>query len=155
MPASLEPRAPVPVIRPTTCTRPLAIGTISPILYVRAIKHPQFVYITILDQRSQLLPNLFYMAHSTKPLSKLIEYLIITQVKDRFGYVRHCCLMNDCSEVLERVTDYFEGDKKAVGHWFCSRNQLLGDERPVVMVLMGRKKKLTKFVNNALRGTRA
>ena len=99
--------------------------------------------------------NLLNMANWDRPITKLIEYLIITRVRDQFGYVRHCCLMNDCSEIFQGVVDYFEGDKKAVGHWFCSRNQLLGDERPVVMVLMGRKKKLTKFVNNALKGTRA
>ena len=64
---------------------------------------------------------------------------------------------NEKSEQLEiiseKVNTYFK-DKKKTARWMCSNNPLLGGFSPSYMIMIGRVKKLEKFIENAFEGNK-
>lgn len=52
--------------------------------------------------------------------------------------------------LLNLVAGYFEGNLTKTVQWFTMPNPLLGDITPRDMIILGRSKKLTKFILNAI-----
>lgn len=50
---------------------------------------------------------------------------------------------------FELVSKFFKDDEKKIVKWFFVENPLLGNVRPIEMVMIGRTKKLLAFINNA------
>lgn len=58
------------------------------------------------------------------------------------------------SWVYKEVSKYFNFNEKKTSLWFMVCNPLLGNTSPLVMVKLGRYKKLKKFVKSALEENR-
>jgi len=81
---------------------------------------------------------------------ELVDNMIAHNVTDYYRYAHTACQMNDCSDAFDLVHNFFNGDQNKIGAWWCSQNALLGGMRPVTMVVLGREKKLKKFINSQL-----
>jgi hypothetical protein len=53
------------------------------------------------------------------------------------------------------ILDYFEGDYEETLIWFSSKNILLGDQAPLIMILNGKSDKLCKFIKSKIEGNKS
>jgi len=53
---------------------------------------------------------------------------------------------NQWLEAMELLTKHFSGDADKATLWMNTKNPLLGDQIPTVMISIGRGKKLLKFM---------
>lgn len=60
--------------------------------------------------------------------------------------------LREIGNIINIVTDYFDGDLVKAKLWFDTSNPLLGDMSPRDMIRYGRYTKLHKFITNALAG---
>lgn len=51
-----------------------------------------------------------------------------------------------------KVIDYFKGDMEKVILWYRTSNPHLGWMQPVEMIVLGRERKLNKFIKNTIEG---
>jgi len=59
---------------------------------------------------------------------------------------------NNLDEIEALLTKFFNGDNAKVWLWLTLPNPLLGNVRPLTMVLLGRSEKLLKHIKNCLEG---
>ena len=53
-------------------------------------------------------------------------------------------------EAFEAIRDHYNGDFNKTLRWFYYENLLLGNIRPMEMIINGRTNKLIKFIENTL-----
>ena len=54
--------------------------------------------------------------------------------------------MNNWPAIIILLTTFFKNDESKVAMWLDSKNPLLGLQRPIEMIKIGRSKKLLKFM---------
>jgi len=65
----------------------------------------------------------------------------------------HDNILDEYEETMKVLTDFF-GDEEKARLWMLSSNRMLGNVRPVDMVIHGRTHKLHKFIHNAIEENR-
>jgi hypothetical protein len=55
-------------------------------------------------------------------------------------------------KAFKLVLQYFKGDYEKTLLWFGNKNPGLGNQAPLVMIVMGRSDKLCKFIAGQLKG---
>jgi hypothetical protein len=53
------------------------------------------------------------------------------------------------------ILDYFEGDYEQTLMWFGSKHQVLGNQAPLVMISIGKKDVLCKFIKSQTEGNKS
>ena len=60
-------------------------------------------------------------------------------------------ILQDLTSISELVNSFFKDDAKTT-LWLNTENPLLGNQKPINMVFLGRTKKLEVFIKNQLKG---
>ena len=58
--------------------------------------------------------------------------------------------VRDIADAWQMVLDFFDADEEKAELWFRSPNRLLGNIKPVDMILMGRSAKLLNWIYDNL-----